>query len=656
MATVVGTLEMQYAADGYASLFSAQTTSWGTFIPLLQDELRRLLVECPESASWGILVEYPLYRLRKRIDAVVIGRSTIIVVEVKVGEETFERADKRQVEEYALDLRDFHGESSDQCLVPVLWATMASPLAIGEIIGCASPGVARLVCVGQTGLKDVLAKSRASVPRMVGAETWDAAPYRPVPTIVEAATAIFSRHGVAALARADATNLRSAARRLVELVHNARGQRKRALIFLTGVPGSGKTLAGLDVVHSAVQIGMEERGDIVYLSGNGPLVMVLREALARDVVERGSAEHGKITLASARRDVRTRIQHINDFLKDAVTHAEGEAPHEHVIVFDEAQRAWDEKQGKEKFNREASEPTLLLEIMMRHRDWCACICLVGGGQEINTGEQGISGWGDALRAMDDKNASTWTIYAPPDVLEGGASTGGGMLGELPLSVAVVEEPGLELQVPMRSYRSPALAAWVDAVLEGHSDRARTLIAGLDAYPIVVTRSLANARAWLRSNTRGQRRCGLVASSGARRLRADGIGEFLTPKDGAEISNWYLNEPDDLRSSSALEVPANEYACQGLELDFVGVCWGGDLIWSAGRREWRVRRLNGVRWQNVNDAARRRYAINSYRVLLTRAREGLVIWVPTGSSDDSTRNPVELDATADFLMQCGARDR
>jgi len=651
--TVVGRLQAQYATDGFASLFVAQTTSWVEAIPLLQTELSALVARKPEAMCWGLLIEYPLYRLRKRIDAVVLGESSIVIIEMKVGERQFKPGDVRQAEEYALDLRDFHRESRDQCLVPVLWATGAPQDQSDIGTGCSAPGVTEIVRVGRRGLDDVLYNAHASFPVSIVAETWDDSPYLPVPTMVEAATAMFSGHGVKALAQADATNLLLAAQRLVALVRAARDEGRRALMFLTGVPGSGKTLAGLHVVHSAVDERVEERGDIVYLSGNGPLVAVLREALARDDVARAKANDNRVTLANARRNVRTRIQHVNDFMKDAVEREKSDPPYEHVIVFDEAQRAWNAGQGKKKFGRDASEPLLLMEIMARHDDWCACICLVGGGQEINSGEAGIAGWGDALRAMTGLGTGSWTLYAPPDVLEGGPSTGGHVLGELPQSVRVVAEPDLALHVPMRSYRSPVIANWVDAVLHGAECEACDLAEAIGDYPVRVTRALADMRSWLRSIARGQRRSGLVASSAARRLRAEGIGEFLTAMDRDAIAQWYLNDPDDIRSSCALEVPANEYTCQGLELDFVGVCWGGDMMWDSTARRWSTRRLSGDHWQIVRDETRKRYSVNSYRVLLTRAREGMILWIPSGAPDDNTRDPEQLDATADYLVRCGA---
>jgi hypothetical protein len=439
----------------------------------------------------------------------------------------------------------------------------------------------------------------------------------------------------------------------VALIEQAREQQKRFLLILTGVPGSGKTLAGLHVVHSAVATRVERYGDIVYLSGNTPLVVVLREALARDEYLRSRRVGERRPLGVIRREVRARIQHINDFLQESLRGSPDAAPHEHVIIFDEAQRAWDEKQGIKEFKRTASEPALILELMSRHSDWCACVCLIGGGQEINSGEEGVFGWGEALRKMDPIEQAKWAVFAPPDVLEGGPSTGSLTLGDLPRNLAIHVEPELQLNVPRRSYRSPSVSRWVDSVLAGDETGARATVDELREYPVSITRSFAKAKSWLEERGRGERRYGLVASSGARRLRADGLGVSLNASAGAEIAQWYLNPRGDIRSSYALEVAANEYTCQGLELDFACVCWGGDLLWNEVARSWSYSRLLGTSWQRVRNRNSQRFLANSYRVLLTRAREGLILWVPSGDESDPTRCPGLFDATAAFLTRCGA---
>jgi len=654
---LLGALHSAYANDGFASQYTRQTIAWKEILPKLQSVFAELGQVFDQSKEWSVLLEYPLYRLRRRIDVVVLAGSLIVVIECKSEATRFTSADVRQVEEYALDLRDFHAGSNARRILPVLWSTesmstRSTPSCRG--LGPSDTTVAPVQQIGAEGLRDFLAAliSDTSEQQLV-AESWDRAVYRPVPTVIEAATAIFAGHDVRSIANADADNLRTAAARLVSLIVEARESRRRYLLVLTGVPGSGKTLAGLHVLHSALACCAEQAGDIVYLSGNTPLVTVLRESLARDEGRRRKDNGDKRSLDEVRRNVRTRIQHISDFLRESLQASPDAPPHEHVIIFDEAQRAWDEKQGKEKFGRVASEPALLLDIMSRHSDWCVCICLVGGGQEINAGEEGVAGWGEALRRMPSSEQSRWSLYASSDVVNGGVSAGSFSIGEVPEEVAAFIDDDLQLRVPQRSYRSPLLSDWVNLVIEGRCADAAAVTDSLEAYPIVLTRSLNSAKEWLRQMGRGERRFGMLASSGARRLRADGLGHLLDASAGAEIAHWYLNPNGDIRSSFALEVPANEYTCQGLELDFACVCWGGDLLWSKVTNSWASARLSGAKWQTIRAATARQYLANSYRVLLTRAREGMVIWVPLGDINDSTRAPKELDATAEYLMACGA---
>jgi hypothetical protein len=646
---VVGKLHTKYAEDGFAQQYLSQTRAWVELVPLLQGEMRNLVKQAPGAGYWAILLEFPLYRLQRRVDVVVLT-SSAIVVEAKVGEDRFLPSDERQVEEYCLDLRDFHEGSRGQTLFPVLWATHAASQRFHNIV--VTDFVAPVSRVGATGLADLIAEISNPAKPTIDAGEWDKSGYHPVPTVIQAATSIFAGHDVRQMAKADASNLREAAAHVVDLIAWAKRTKKRVLIFLTGVPGSGKTLAGLQAVHDAIATGDEQQGDIVYLSGNTPLVTVLREALARSEYSRPDGATRAKSLHEVRRLVRARIQLVNDFLKQVLHSGGMQAPFEHAIVFDEAQRAWDEKQGLKKFSRTASEPALLLQVMGLRGDWCACVCLVGGGQEINSGERGVSGWGDAIRGLAAEDLKSWVVFGPPDVLSGGPSTGGDSIGELPPGLDIKLDALLQLEVPLRSFRSPALNDWVASVLLGDSSNA-SQIAGTLAYPIRLTRSLAAARAWLRNATRGQRRCGLVANSGARRLRADGVGEILNATDGMDIAHWYLNPPGDIRASYALEVPANEYTCQGLELDFAAICWGGNFVHDREGERWLYRRLNGTRWQVVTDASRRRFIENGYRVLLTRAREGMMMWVPTGDTKDKTREPTLLDATAEYLISCGA---
>ena len=660
---VLGELQHGYAKDRFVSQLTSQSHAWEDSIELLRDQLEPLCKSDPNCLEWGLLLEYPLYRLRQRIDAVIIAGSLIFVVEFKTGDSEFTTSALWQTEEYALDLRDFHLESHNRRIRPVLCVSGSGP-SVANSGAHDDDLVAPLTILHPDSLGDYLlaVTPRTELHNQTDHFAFNSSVYHPVPNVIEAATAIFSGYEGDTIVQHDADNLKKTTRRVVELVEATKRNREFAVIVITGVPGSGKTLLGLNVTHDVSLTGNNGRGDIVYLSGNTPLITVLRAALVEDEHARQELQElqppdatspaPRRTKDQIRRDVRSRIQHINDYLKEGYTHAPKSVPHEHAIVFDEAQRAWDAKQGELKFERPESEPRMLLALMGRHSNWAACVCLIGSGQEINKGEKGLVGWNEAIE-LERVTGRPWRIYAPSNAVTqaafGPTASRSSDSGVEPLTIF----DDLELSVPMRTYRTPLITEWVDAVLAGDTETAKTTAKDITDYPIVLTRSLEAARNWLSTSARGFRRCGLVTSSGAVRMRGEGLGVFLTPNDGAKIAHWYLQPRGDIRSSYALEVPANEFACQGLELDFVGVCWGGDLVWNREHEEWTTRRLAGPKWNTARTEERQTYTRNAYRVLLTRAREGLILFIPHGVDDDDTRDAVTRDETAEQLIRCGA---
>lgn len=438
---------------------------------------------------------------------------------------------------------------------------------------------------------------------------------------------LYARHGVAdiAAARADTANLTRTTDVILAAIAAARRDRRQVIVFVTGIPGAGKTLCGLNAVFGA------DTG-AAFLTGNLPLVHVLREAFARDAAAQGAS------IRQARQKTESAIQGLTGFVRDNVARAE--PPYEHVLVFDEAQRAWDADYGKRKFQLNDSEAALCLDIMRKHEDFAVIIALVGNGQEINTGEAGLGEWGRALAQRPD-----WDIRAAPMVLT--TDQPRQRLFETP-PPGIVVDVALHLDVPIRSVRSRTGAPWIDRLLRG--DAAEATRQAQNGVPFYVTRSLAALRAGLRALARGERRAGLVCSTGARRLVADGIWPDFPHLDNDAIANWFLNRWPDVRASDALEIPATQFAAQGLELDYVGLCWGGDFVWDDG---WLVRRFAGTRWQIPKDADAIEFRRNTYRVLLTRARYDTIIWVPEGDPADATREPHLFDQTAAFLLRCGA---
>jgi hypothetical protein len=442
-----------------------------------------------------MLLEYPLLRLQRRLDVVLLCGQRVVVIEFKIGAATFQPVDARQVEDYALDLRDFHEASHHLNIVPVLCATEApaAPFSL-EIV----PGVASLCRCNRATLTSFLIKLAGSDNgTQIDLEYWDSSPYRPVPSIIEAAELLYAGHQVRDIAHASSNpqNLTDTTDPLIAIVEDAQSAKKHIIAFVTGVPGSGKTLVGLNAIHDSRFRG-DDRPAGAFLSGNTPLVTVLREALARDMAERTTK-----TLADARREVRAEIQGLMSYLEEYLVAHPRQAPADKVIVFDEAQRAWDAEYGAQKFNRAKSEPALFLEIMERHADWAAIIALVGGGQEINRGERGLAEWGAALK---ERRASPtgfhWQAISAPDIVTGGDATAWQSLfpGE-PSPDWLIPDERLHLSTSIRSYRCLATTRWVNSLLEGRISDARKIADGTDDFPIHLTRSLAKSRSWLLDN-------------------------------------------------------------------------------------------------------------------------------------------------------------
>ena len=616
----------------------AQLRAWMTELVLLASALRGQ----ENAGSWHVLLEYPLLRLGRRIDAVLLTDRLIIAIEFKIGAEQAMAAALQQAEDYALDLFVFHAGSRAHPVVPLLVAENApsraqqAPLLLGL-------GVVHPVLTNATGFGDCIAQLQAAAPRPAQAldgHRWEHAPYRPVPTIIEAAQMLYARNSVAeiAAARADLANLRATTRTILDEIAAAQHDGVHAIIFVTGIPGAGKTLCGLNVVF-----GIDRLHGATFLTGNPTLVHVLREALARN-----AANGDRKLLSAARHRVQAQIQELPRFRDYHL--GTGEVPPEHVAVIDEAQRTWRRDHAVLKSRDRTvkladSEPACLLDIMASHVGWSAIVCLVGGGQEIHTGEGGLEEWGVALRARP-----YWRVVASPHVLQAAD-----LRQRLPDLPGIVLREELHLHVPARNIRSERAAHWVDAMLAGDADLASS-IADEGPLPFLLTRDLAALRAALRHSARGTRRAGLVASSGAARLRADGLGVELPHMDAQAVARWFLDGwPADVRASDALEVVATEFSCQGLELDYVGLCWGGDLIRRPGGAPWVVRNFSGTDWQAVHKPEAASNRRNTYRVLLTRARYETVIFVPRGAAEDRTRNPDEFDAVATYLRACGARE-
>ena len=642
---VLARLAVGYANRGYVTQYSDQTLTWQRDLEHLRKALEECVTLSDSAGRWGLLLEFSIPRKERRIDAVLLVRSSVVVIEAKTGGVGPDA--RRQVEEYAMLLHYFHKATSNSRVLPVIVSGDSVEKELDNLRWSsaypqmASYWVAPAVRTSWMQLSSLLTAVEGLGGEQISSDDWNESPYFPVPSIIEAALSLRSGLAIREIAQSEASeheieNVRQSIQHYVDL---AREEKKHAICFLTGVPGSGKTLVGLGLAHS------EENKEtpIHFMSGNGPLVMVLQHLFTQESMSAGESA----TEACSR--AKTLIENVHVFARYYMGDNPG-APSNHAIIFDEAQRAWNQAQNFKKFKRDYSEPEMLLGIMERHQDWATIVALVGGGQEINDGEAGLEEWGRALA----KSKRDWVIYASPEVLEGGPSTAGHRLFDEPTNKRqVMTNPTLHLRTSNRSLRAERLATWVNEVIEGNANEAASLDV-TTKFPIFLSRDLQQTRLKLRQQRIGNTRYGLVGSSGAMRLRADGLEPSSSFHADYPWEHWYLSDETDVRSSYKCEVFATEFEIQGLELDWIGICWGGDFVWNDSTG-WQLRNLRPTApssWKMIRRTEKQIYRRNAYRVLLTRARQGMIIYVPMGHEGDPTVCPEEFDATARYLARCG----
>ena len=597
-----------------------------------------------------IFFEFAIPRMGKRVDNIIIIDDSIFIIEFKVGSTLYDNYAIEQVLDYSLDLKNFHEGSHHVKLFPILISTEAN--TINNKIEILHELLFKPLLVHKDNIVQNINTCLAyGQSDKIDPEVWASAIYKPTPTIIEAAQALYKGHNVQEISRSDAgaINLSITTEKINDIIEYSKNYNHKSICFVTGVPGAGKTLAGLNIANERMNIDEDEHA--VFLSGNGPLVDVLREALTRDEVLSAKINGIKLTKKEAAIKSHAFIQNIHHFRDDALV--TNQAPVEKVVVFDEAQRAWDEKKtsyfmkikkGQDNFN--SSEPNFLIDVMNRHTDWCTIICLIGGGQEINTGEAGLEEWIDSLK----NNFKNWNIFYSNLIIEDENYLRDNDLKQW-LKEKAKSEDKLHLSVSVRSFRSEKLSEFVHSILDINIVKAKELYLNhlKNDYPIQITRDFEKAKQWLRQKTLGSERSGIVASSGAYRLRPYGIN--VKSKIDAPI--WFLNNRDDVRSSYFNEEVATEFDIQGLELDWTCVCWDGDFYLK--NNQWMYRKFKGTRWQNIHKGIAKSYLLNAYRVLLTRARQGIIIFIPYGSNDDNTRLPEFYDTTFKYLKEIGIEE-
>ena len=595
----------------------------------------RILRSALSPFQGSIYFEYSIPRMGRRIDVVLLIGPAVFVLEFKVGQRDFPSHALDQVVDYALDLKNFHEPSRGSFVAPILISTDAPDCQLALERAPHQDGLFLAIKSNAHQLESAIrVVLQAAGGANIDGARWAGGRYQPTPTIIEAALTLYREHSVADIARSDASalNLSRTSDSVSSVIKASKANSNKAICFVTGVPGAGKTLVGLNLATTHIDKDSELHS--VFLSGNGPLVAILREALARDKVQRVKERGGKLKKGVAMSEVKAFIQNVHHFRDESIRDA-NRPPIEHVAIFDEAQRAWclektanfmSRKKNTPNFNK--SEPEFLISCLDRHLDWAVIVCLVGGGQEINTGEAGITEWIETLlRSFPD-----WHIYISPRLTDSEYGTGAA-LREIQKREKVIYKDDLHLGVSMRSFRAENVSMLVKEILDLEVQPARRTLEAIGAnYPIFVTRDLAKAKTWLKDRALGTERYGILASSKAERLKPDAIN-VKAPLDPI---HWFLDGKEDVRSSFYLEDAATEFHVQGLELDWACVTWDADFRHS--KQGWEYWYFRGDRWNHINKLEQRRYLKNAYRVLLTRARQGMVIVVPPGNEQDPTRSP------------------
>lgn len=635
---IYGTISGEYDLN---KLTIQQSNAWKSQIKILKKTILNF--------SGRVYFEFTIPRMGKRVDNILIIDNCIFVLEFKIGSNVYDKYAKDQAFDYGLDLNNFHEGSHNKIIIPILIADQATDF--NNLYKKSLDNLYETIVANENNLSEVISETLAkfNTSETINVESWENSIYKPTPTIIEAATALYKKHNVSEISRSDsgAENLSVTSECISEIIDYSKNKSRKSICFITGVPGAGKTLAGLNIAN--LRSNYEEEEHAVFLSGNGPLVDVLREALARDKVKTAREENLIITKSSATSHVKSFIQNIHHF-RDASIKDE-KAPIEKVTIFDEAQRAWTKEQASSFMKRnkgiqdfDKSEPEFLIEVMDRHEDWCTIVCLIGGGQEINTGEAGLEEW---IRPFSNK-FEDWDIYYSSKIVEDENYIKDKKALVILNDKKAIKKDELHLSISLRSFRSAQLSSFIQEIINNNIEKAKEIYELFirECYPIKITRNLDNARNWLRISAKGSERIGVVASSGGIRLRPFGLN--VKAKIDAPI--WFLNDKDDIRSSYFLEEVATEFDIQGLELDWTCVAWDGDLFYH--NNQWNYRKFKGTKWQNINSSEITNYLINSYRVLLTRARQGMIIYIPYGNNEDVTRQEFMYDGTFEFFKSLG----
>jgi hypothetical protein len=632
--------------DPYSTL-QTQKNAWRVQIEILQKELNNIPID-------RILFEYTIPRMGRRIDNVVFYKGVVYLLEFKVGEGNYKNADLKQAEGYALDLKYFQEGSRNCKLVPILICTEAADCQNRvELEG----DVCRPLRANAVNLQHVILQAAKEFTEPdIDSISWENSLYNPTPTIIEASQALYANHGVDEITRHDSVGktFTQTSQAIDKIIMESKRDSKKSIIFLTGIPGSGKTLVGLDVASRYQNV--EDKEHSVYVCGTSALIHVIQEALVRDRYSSLKGTDDEETKQNIRKKVEVLFQIILHYRKSVIT--EDDPSHERIVVFDEAQRMWDQHEADKNIQslglppRGKSEPDLFIEHMDKLDDWAVILCLLGGGQEINKGEDGLIEWLKSIKT----NFPHWNVFGAPEI-----STKE-YLGDISADTALdlvnktfIDE--LHLKTSTRSFKAGNFSIMINHLLARETSQVKEIVKEFnekddkEKYHLLITRDIQTAKDWVKKKVRGNERCGIFTTALSHRLWPEGI-----VKRGQREFNelgWWLDDEDHIDSSLALEIPCTEFFSQGLELDWSIFAW--DACLRPNNSDWDYLRFERSKWKKITKETKRKYLKNAFRVLLTRARQGMIIFVPKGDENDKSRLPEFYDRIYNDLKEMGIRE-
>jgi len=632
------------------SNLNLQRGAWANQIKILQKYLK--------DKKGYIIFEYVLSRVNMRIDVVLLMDDIVYSLEFKNNEISFLPEDIDQADGYGYALKNFYEINRNKYVVPILIATKAPDEECDVKSDLGPDKLFSLFKANTNKMEQYIDMIRSKYGSQIiytekDFKNWINSPFKPNPTIIQSARSIYMNNKVDDFFKFDAgeENLKITEFTIEKIIKEAESKKEKVICFVSGVPGAGKTLVGLDLAGKTRNNEDPNLPNSIFFSGNGPLINVLTEALGRDAYKNFPNKFPNKNRAV--NDVKSFIQDLHAFKRELISKKQ-KSIDENILIFDEAQRVWDSvKLSEWLVTKKASdsyyglsEADLLFNIF-KDKEWGVIIALVGLGQDIHTGENGLGVW---FKSLLEKNTD-WEIKLSKEIFNQAADNISSYKEVLLKNKRVSDCDGLYLRTCIRTPRAKNLSDFSEALLNNQPEKAKMALPRFDDYPICITRSLQTAELYLLANRKRKERCGKLCSSNSKILGR--ISHSFDNIDTWHFANWMLDE-NGRDSSNSLTFSASEFNIQGLELDWGLLGWDMDMYYFKGK--WNQQKmLTPKRFCESSDIVKK-HILNTYRVLLTRARKGLIIYIPkTNDFEDPFNVSSYFDSTYEYLKSCGIKD-